>query len=513
MRRWLTTIRIVAIILLLVLAAAAVGGWWYIQENPAWQSWLQDNLDQALLELGLTPQEPVGGLLASGFVEAREVSVSSEMGGRIVALHADEGDEVVAGQVLVELDGALLDSQIHSAEAEVAMAEAMLAQVRAGVSQETLDHARAELQQAQAAEEAARVAWEDAVAMRDNPQDLELALTAAEAQLEVLDRQVAQAQAQAQAADTGRELAAASVRLLEDIEPHTKWVLIGTWVLPELPPEIPLPPGVGDGEYYIGDYRIVVAGGTVRVYLEIKIQVPAALMAEARQEWAATTQQAWQAWAGLSTAQAARSGATDYAGELAQQVANPVTLEVQADAAQAQHEVASASVGLAQAQVEGLQLGATPEQISAAEAQVEIARAALESLQVQVDKLRLTAPISGLVLERTVRVGEVAMAGSPILTLADLDQMTLTVYVPEDQLGQVRLGQPVSVTVDAYPGRTFSGAVSYLSDEAEFTPRNVQAREERVNMVFAVRIRLPNADHALKPGMPADAVLQDRDHE
>lgn len=513
MRGWFTTGRIVTLALLLVLAAAAAGGWWYVNENPAWWFWLQDEFDRALLELGLAPQAAPQGLLASGFVEAQKVSVSTEMGGRIVALYADEGDEVQAGQVLVRLDRSLLESQIRSAEAELAMAEATLAQVRAGVRPETVDYARAQLHQAEVAEEAARVAWEDAVAMRDNPQDLELALAAARAQLDVLDLQVAQAQALAQAADTGREFAGASVRLLEDIEPHTEWVAIGTWQVFELPAEIPLPPGVGDGEYRIGDYLIVVEDGTVTAYVAAHIKAPADLLDEARYQWSASTQQAWQAWSGLSMAQSARNGAADYADQLAQQVANPLTLEVQANAAGAQYDVAGAAVALARVQVQGLKMGATPEQIAAAEAQAEMARAALETLRVQGSKFDLPAPISGLVLQRPVRVGELAMPGSPLLTLADLDQMTLTVYVPEDQLGRVWLGQQASVTVDAYPGRSFPGTVSYISNEAEFTPRNVQTREERVNMVFGVRIRLPNPDHALKPGMPADALLKDRDDE
>ncbi len=156
-----------------------------------------------------------------------------------------------------------------------------------------------------------------------------------------------------------------------------------------------------------------------------------------------------------------------------------------------------------------MSMGATPEQIAAVEAQVEIARAALEALQVQTDKFTLRAPISGLVLERPVHVGEVALPGAPLTTLADLDSVTLTVYVPEDQLGRVQIGQPVSVTVDAYPSRTFRGIVMSVASQAEFTPKNVQTREERVNMVFGVKVSLANPDHALKPGMPADAILGD----
>jgi HlyD family secretion protein len=95
--------------------------------------------------------------------------------------------------------------------------------------------------------------------------------------------------------------------------------------------------------------------------------------------------------------------------------------------------------------------------------------------------------------------------GARILRIANLDEVTLTVYVPEPQIGRVKPGQRVRVEVDAYPGRQFEGRVSRVADEAEFTPKSVQTKEERVSLVFAVEIEIPNPDHALKPGMPADA--------
>jgi multidrug resistance efflux pump len=93
------------------------------------------------------------------------------------------------------------------------------------------------------------------------------------------------------------------------------------------------------------------------------------------------------------------------------------------------------------------------------------------------------------------------------LTIANLGEVTLTVYVPEADLGQVSLGQRVEVTVDAYQ-EVFTGEVSHIASQAEFTPKNVQTQEARVHMVFAVKIVLENADHRLKPGMPADAAFQ-----
>ena len=90
-------------------------------------------------------------------------------------------------------------------------------------------------------------------------------------------------------------------------------------------------------------------------------------------------------------------------------------------------------------------------------------------------------------------------------TLANLDVVELTVYIAASQFNRIHLNQPVSVSVDSFPGQTFGGTVVYIADEAEFTPRSVQTREERVNLVYAVKIRLENPEHALKPGMPADA--------
>ena len=88
-----------------------------------------------------------------------------------------------------------------------------------------------------------------------------------------------------------------------------------------------------------------------------------------------------------------------------------------------------------------------------------------------------------------------------------LARVKLTVYLPDTQIGQVSLGQPVQVTVDSFPGRTFDGAVTHIADSAQFTPRNVATQEERVNLVFAVEVSLDNTDGALKPGMPADAAF------
>jgi multidrug efflux pump subunit AcrA (membrane-fusion protein) len=138
---------------------------------------------------------------------------------------------------------------------------------------------------------------------------------------------------------------------------------------------------------------------------------------------------------------------------------------------------------------------------------MEQAQAALDALNVQRQKHSLQAPITGLVVEKIAHEGEIVLTGATLLTLADLSAVDLTVYVPEPDLGKVLLDQSVEVSVDSFPDEVFSGQVVWISDEAEFTPKNIQTKEERVNTVFAVKVRIPNPDHKLKPGMPADARL------
>jgi multidrug efflux pump subunit AcrA (membrane-fusion protein) len=118
------------------------------------------------------------------------------------------------------------------------------------------------------------------------------------------------------------------------------------------------------------------------------------------------------------------------------------------------------------------------------------------------DKVR--ASIDGVVLERLVEPGEVVMLGSSLVTLANLDDLTLTVYVPEDRYGQIVLGQACVVTVDSFPNQNFNGTVIHIADQAEYTPRNVQTTDSRKTTVFAIKLRLAPSAGLLKPGMPAD---------
>jgi multidrug resistance efflux pump len=211
--------------------------------------------------------------------------------------------------------------------------------------------------------------------------------------------------------------------------------------------------------------------------------------------------------AALDAAQAKLDGARRYLNALYAIRNNPLSLQAQVHAAEARYKAAEAAVEEAQAALEEVIAGPTPEEVTLAGAQLRQAQAALALVEAQLTQLILTSPITGVVTSRSAHEGETAAPGVPILTLANLDEVTLVLYIPEDQIGRVRVGQPVEVRVDSFPGRVFVGRVATIAGEAEFTPRNVQTQEDRARLVFAVKVVIPNPDHALKPGMPADAVI------
>jgi HlyD family secretion protein len=181
---------------------------------------------------------------------------------------------------------------------------------------------------------------------------------------------------------------------------------------------------------------------------------------------------------------------------------------VRAGARQHEIEAARAAVRAARERVQLVRAGARPDAVAAADAQAAEARAALAMAQKRLDEMVLVSPLTGVVLHKHLEAGETANPGVPILTLVNPADMWLRAYVPETDLGRVRVGQPAAITVDAFPGREFAGTVIEIASAAEFTPKNVQTRKERVNLVFRIKIAVRNADGTLKPGLPADAELR-----
>ena len=135
------------------------------------------------------------------------------------------------------------------------------------------------------------------------------------------------------------------------------------------------------------------------------------------------------------------------------------------------------------------------------------AKANLETIDASLADSTLYSPIGGVVLTKNLEAGETAFPGVALVTIADLTRVWIDIYVPEPMMGRITLGDEATVTVDSHPGRTFPGVVTNISQEPEFTPKNIQTEDERTKLVFAVKIERANPDLALKPGMPADAEI------
>ncbi|MDO8431901.1 MAG: efflux RND transporter periplasmic adaptor subunit [Candidatus Binatus sp.] len=150
---------------------------------------------------------------------------------------------------------------------------------------------------------------------------------------------------------------------------------------------------------------------------------------------------------------------------------------------------------------------AAEQDIAVAHANIRSARENLELAKIMLGYTTLRAPFSGVILTRQTELGEVMQPGTPVVTLADLDHVWLRAYIGETDLGRIRWGQSATVHTDTYPDRNYPGQISFISSEAEFTPKSVETHKERVTLVYRIKIDVANPNHELKPGMPADATI------
>jgi HlyD family secretion protein len=151
---------------------------------------------------------------------------------------------------------------------------------------------------------------------------------------------------------------------------------------------------------------------------------------------------------------------------------------------------------------------AAQRQVELAHANIENATQALKLAQIVLDHTTLRAPFDGVITVRQAELGEIMVPGTPVITLADLDHIWLRAYINETDIGKVRLDQPARVTTDTYPGKVYKGRVSFISANAEFTPKSVETHAERVTLVYRVKIDIDNPSHELVAGMPADATFE-----
>jgi len=437
---------------ILILALAGLGYWYFFGGGRATSA--------------------IGALSASGTIESIQVDIVPEFGGRVKAVNVQEGDHVRAGDVLIQFDTTLLEAQRAQAEAAVAVAQAAL-----GAAQAALGPAQAAETTASAGLNAAQAQY-DQVKNGARPEQIAVV----EAQIKTANALVGQAVAQRdQIAEgaTADKIAAAQAQLTQALLRQKE----------------------AQDAYEILNERIQ---GWMREQAALRVnaanEAVVAAQAALDQILAGASAETLRAY---SNAIGVAAGQRDQAKAQLALLKAGATQE-QLDAAQAQVDAAQGQVKAAQAQVDVVQA-----QIKAAQAQVQAAQAALKVLDVQIAKLTLTAPADGVVLSRAIEPGEVASPSATLLVVGQLDDLTITVYVPEDRYGSISLGQAAQVSVDSFPGQTFTASVRRIADQAEFTPRNVQTADGRKTTVFAVKLSVDNTAGQLKPGMPADVRFSD----
>ena len=208
-----------------------------------------------------------------------------------------------------------------------------------------------------------------------------------------------------------------------------------------------------------------------------------------------------------STASVYEKAQTDYE-RFVKLHAQGAVADQQLDTAKSQLDGAYNAYQAAKEKLNLLNQGTRPETIEAQRLEVERNRAILKASQVLTNDTAIFSPASGLVLTKNYENGEYVNPGAAIATIGDMNDCWVKIYVPSTQLGLISIGQSTTVKVDSFPGRTFAGVIKEISQNAEFTPRQSITKEERANQVFAVKVKIDNSEGVLKPGMPADVVLQ-----
>ncbi|MFZ1933714.1 MAG: efflux RND transporter periplasmic adaptor subunit [Thermoguttaceae bacterium] len=171
-------------------------------------------------------------------------------------------------------------------------------------------------------------------------------------------------------------------------------------------------------------------------------------------------------------------------------------------------EEARAAAAQAKAQYDLVKAGPRQEDIDQGKARAKQAKAALALAETQLSYATVVSPLTGVVLSKNIEPGEYVAPGTAVVTVGDLVNVWLRAYIEEGDLGRVKLHQRAWVTNDSFPGKKYEGVVSFIAADAEFTPKNVQTQKERVKLVYRIKIDIKNPDKELKPGMPADAVIE-----
>jgi HlyD family secretion protein len=472
-----------------------------------------------LLEEGT--QQSDTALQASGVVEAIEIVLAPEIGGRVAAVFVAEGARVEAEEILFQIEDKLLESQFRQSATAVAVAQANYDLVAAGLTaeQKGASIAAAELELA-AAQHVLNQLYENNELMAAQALQMVETLEGQLEDLQSFDVQqalVLQTIANAQkAVDTASrnlrykqstansyDIDAAKAELIlaedaledavEDFEEHENKRADNLQRAYYLSKKAAAEKAFEETQRRVNS--LSSTGNPIDIAVEEGNLVAAeAQLAQAQREWERIKDGPNPGDIAVLEAQIALAQ-NDY--DILKDGPDPD------DVAVAQARVTNAEAQLALAKSEF----PTKQELAVTQAHLEAAQANLDAIQVQIELLIVTAPVGGVVMTRNVEPGEVIQPGLAVLTIGQLDQLTITVYIAEDKYGQINLGDAATLTADSFPNEIFSATVTRIADRAEYTPRNVQTKEDRQTTVYALELAVKDPEGKLKPGMPTDVVF------
>ena len=409
-------------------------------------------------------------LTASGTIEAIEVTISPEIGGKVAEVSIEEGNAVKTGDPLFRLDGTLLQAQRAVAVASLDLARATTTIANAGLATAqanynlTLNAARLEF---------VSIRTSDWSAMNPVGYTLPGGYFSPSEEISAAQEEVGAARS---ALDTKQSI-------LNNLQAD--------------PANI---------DFVATEMRLSIARSASIVAHDVLMRAETANNTNLRDE----AQSAYDsAKTELEDAQAAYDNLKDTVGAKDIISARAGLSIAQERLESAQDRLLSLQTGENSPKVAAAQATLHQAQTSADQSALAVtqAEASLALIDKQIAMLTVTSPADGTILTRSIQPGEIVSPSAAAMTLGRLDNLSITVYVPEDRYGELSLGEFATVTVDSFPGETFTANVSHISEQAEFTPRNVQTTEGRTSTVFAVKLQVQDPGGKLKPGMPADVTF------
>ena len=473
------------IVVIVVLVVAAIGYFVY-------QQWSQNNA--------------ASQLNASGTIEATDVNVAPEEAGKVKDVLTDEGQTVKAGDALLHLDDSLLQAQKEQAVAALNVAQAAATTADAALASAQNQYNQT-MQASLKTNDTLTTQW-----LTNRPSDFNVpqwyftqSEQTAAAQTEVAAAQKALTDAQnnltaieTSAAgsgfvqiETNLANAEASYNVANNLnnfaQNGTNIDQLTRFGLYQLAKQNRQPIAKQDSRDYlinssnidqdIKDYSLQLFDDAKSNLRDAQNAYNDALTSEGAKD-------VQKARANVTLEQERYNTALDYVTDVQTGSNSPAVINAQAALNQAKAADAQAQSGVQQAQ------------------------ASVDLINTQLTKLTVYAPMDGVILTRNVEPGEFVQPGADALTMADISHLTITVYVPEDLYGKISLGMAATMKADSFPGEVFNAQVSYISDQAEYTPRNVQTVEGRSSTVYAIKLTVSNPQGQLKPGMPADVTFQ-----